>query len=364
MPASTYHAGMRDSKREGKDDGGGQAGAGRGQAGAGRAKTILFLAAPGTQILDVTGPFQIFVRAAELYVRENPSRKSPYRVLLASTTHRKAVRTNCGLLLTGSETFRSVRGPIDTLLVAGGSGLENAARDEELLAWLRSTARHVRRVGSICTGAFLLASAGLLNGKRATTHWKWAGELGQRFQRITVDPDPIYIRDGNTYTTAGITAGMDLALALVEEDLGSPMALKVAREMVLYLRRGGGQSQFSTAMSLQASDRRQIEETRTWALDHLEEDLSVHRLAERAGMSPRNFARVFLKDTGTTPARYVERLRVEAARRRLEESRDKLEKVAEDCGFGSLSSLRRAFLRSLRVAPADYRNRFTGLQVH
>ncbi len=326
---------------------------------ASRPRTIVFLAAPSTQILDVAGPFQIFVRAAELFVHEDLARKTPYNVVLASTTHRRSVTTNCGLVLTGRETFRTLRGPIDTLLVAGGTGLENAARDEELLLWLRKVAQRVRRIGSICTGAFLLASAGLLDGKRATTHWKWAAELAGRFKHTTVDPDPIYIRDGNTYTTAGITAGMDLALALVEEDLGSPMALKVARELVLYLRRAGGQSQFSTALSLQASDRKQIEEIRSWALDNLKQDLPVERLAAKAGMSPRNFARVFVKDTGTTPARFVERLRVEAARRRLEESQDKLEKVANDCGFGSIQSLRRSFLRVLRVPPNDYRHRFT-----
>ena len=325
-------------------------------------KTIVFLAAPGSQIMDIAGPFQIFVRAGELFVREHPGQKPPYRVLLASTARRKPVLTNCGLVLTGTETFRSLRFHVDTLLVAGGSGLEKAGRDEELLAWLRSAAQRVRRIGSICTGAFLLASAGLLDGKRVTTHWKWAAELASTCKRAKVDPDPIYIRDGNTYTSAGITAGMDLALALVEEDLGSPLALKVAREMVLYLRRPGGQSQFSAAMSLQASDRRQIEELRSWAFDHLDEDLTVEKLAARAGMSPRHFARVFVQETAITPARFVERLRVEAARRRLEESRDKLEKIATDCGFGSLSSLRRSFLRVLHVPPADYRSRFTGLR--
>jgi transcriptional regulator GlxA family with amidase domain len=321
-------------------------------------RTIVFLAAPETQILDVTGPFQVFVRAAELFVQEHPSQKAPYKVLLTSSTRSRSVTTNCGLVLGGGETFRTLRGPVDTLLVAGGSGVERAAYDEELLLWLRKAAQRVRRIGSICTGAFLLASAGLLDGKRAATHWKWAAELAQRFEHTAVDPDSIYIRDGNTYTTAGVTAGMDLALALVEEDLGSPMALKVARELVLYLRRAGGQSQFSAALSLQASDRKQIEEVRSWALDNLKQDLAVEKLAAKAGMSPRNFARVFLQDTGTTPARFVEQLRIEAARRRLEESGDKLEKIASDCGFGSLRSLRRSFLRVLHVSPNDYRHRF------
>lgn len=323
-----------------------------------RTRTIVFLAAPSSQILDVVGPFQIFVRAAELFVKEHPSQHPPYKVLLASTTHRRSVTTNCGLVLAGAEGFRKLRGPIDTLLVAGGSGLEEAAQDEELLLWLRKVAPRVRRVGSICTGAFLLGAAGLLDGKRAVTHWKWAADLAARFKHTTVDPDPIYIRDGNTYTTAGVTAGMDLALALVEEDLGSPMALSVAREMVLYLRRAGGQSQFSAALSLQASDRKQIAELRSWVLDNLSQDLPVEALAAQAGMSPRNFARVFVKDTGATPARFVERLRVEAARRRLEESHDKLEKVAHDCGFGTIHSLRRSFVRVVQVSPNAYRHRF------
>ena len=325
-----------------------------------RSRTIVFLAAPLTQVLDVAGPFQVFVRAAELFSQAHPG-QTTYTVLLASSMNRKSVTTNCGLELTGTETYRSLRGPIDTLLVAGGTGVEDAALDQDLLVWLRKTAKRVRRIGSICTGAFLLASAGLLDGKRAVTHWKWAGKLAHKFKQTTVDPDPIYIRDGNTYTTAGVTAGMDLALALVEEDLGSSIALGVARELVLYLRRSGGQSQFSSALSLQASDRKQIEQMRSWVLDNLDRDLPVEKLAAIAGMSPRNFARVFLKDTGATPARFVERLRVEAARRRLEESQDKVEKVANDCGFGSVQGLRRSFLRVLHVLPKDYRHRFADI---
>lgn len=321
-------------------------------------KTIVFLAAPSTQILDVTGPFQVFVRASEIFLREHPGKRAPYKVLLASTTRRKSITTNCGLVLAATDTFRSLRGSIDTLLVAGGTGVEKAAQGKELVRWLRRAAQRARRIGSICTGAFLLASAGLLDGKRAVTHWKWASELAQKFKNVVVDPDPIYIRDGNTYTTAGVTAGMDLAFALVQDDLGSSIALQVARELVLYLRRTGGQSQFSTALTLQASDRQQIEEIRSWALDNLKKDLQVADLAAKAGMSPRNFARVFLKETGTTPARFVERLRVEAARRRLEESNDKLEKVASDCGLASMQSLRRSFLRVLHVGPTEYRNRF------
>lgn len=309
---------------------------------------------PDAQILDAAGPYAIFVRAAE-----RAKGKAPYNVRLATTTRTGSVRTNCGLVLGGGAPFTAIRGPIDTLLVVGGTGVERAAQDERLLRWLQKTAPRVRRVGSICTGAYVLAAAGLLSGKRVATHWKYADDLAARYQDIEVDPDPIYVRDGNIYTTAGVTAGMDLALALVEEDLGSTIALTVAREMVLYLRRAGGQSQFSTALALQASDRKQIAEVRTWAVDNLGRDLTVEMLAARAGMSPRNFQRAFLKDTGTTPARFVERLRVEAARRRLEESRDKLEKIASDCGFGSIQRLRRSFHRVLQVHPSDYRVRFT-----
>ncbi|HTR22426.1 MAG TPA: GlxA family transcriptional regulator [Terriglobales bacterium] len=322
-------------------------------------KTIVFLGLPGSQILDITGPFQVFVRASEIYLRSHPKQNSPYKVLLASTTSSKTIVTNCGLSLKATDTIRSLSGPTHTLLIAGGTGVEKACHEADLIAWLRKVSPRLQRLGSICTGAFLLASAGLLDGKRAVTHWKWAEELACRFKKITVDPDPIYIRDGNIYTTAGVLSGMDLALALVEEDLGAPIALEVARELVMYLRRAGGQSQFSTALALQASDRKQIEELRCWATDHLNSDLRVENLAARAGMSPRNFARVFAKETGTTPARFVEKVRVESARRRLEESRDDLEKIARDCGLHSVQALRRSFLRVFHVAPSEYRERFS-----
>jgi transcriptional regulator GlxA family with amidase domain len=329
-----------------------------------RCRTIVFLAAPQSQILDIAGPFQIFVRASERFAELHPRMAPPYAVRLLGTAEGKSVPTNCGLALCGSEFYRNLRGPIDTLLIAGGSGVEDGAIEPELLAWLRRTAPTLRRIGSICTGAYLLAAAGLLDGKRATTHWQYAADLAAKFKNVDVDPDPIYVRDGNTYTSAGVTAGMDLALALVEEDLGRPLALKVARELVMYLRRPGGQSQYSTALSLQIGDRRQIEEVCAWALDNFARDLPVDRMAAKAGMSPRNFARQFVRETGVTPARFVERLRVEAARRRLEESPDKLEKVASDCGFGTVQSLRRSFLRVLRVPPNDYRQRFSDMRLN
>ncbi len=322
-------------------------------------RQIVFLAAPQSQIVDVAGPFQVFVRAAELFVRDHPGAASPYEVVLASTAASRNIRTNCGLTLQANLNYRDVPDPIDTFLVAGGYGLDAAARDQDLLGWLRSKAAKARRFGSICTGAFLLASAGLLGERRVTTHWKWADELARRCPEAIIDADPIFLRDGKLYTSAGITAGMDLALALVEEDIGPQLAVRVAREMVLYLKRPGSQSQFSAALSLQASDRQPISDLQAWILDHLADDLSVDRLAARCAMSPRNFARLFVKQTGLTPARFVERGRIEAVRRRLEESDRGLDQIAAECGFGSADALRRSFARSLHVSPRDYKARFS-----
>ena len=204
----------------------------------------------------------------------------------------------------------------------------------------------------------LLARAGLLDGRRATTHWNWCQTLIKRAPRTNVDPNPIFIRDENIYTSAGVTAGMDLALALVEEDYGSRLALQVARNLVLYLRRPGGQSQFSAALSLQLTDRKPLRELESWVLDNLHKPITVPVLAQRVAMSPRNFARVFIKEMKTTPAKFVERLRVEAARRRLEESQNSMETIAGECGFGNVNSMRNVFHRTLKIAPGQYRRHF------
>jgi transcriptional regulator GlxA family with amidase domain len=222
----------------------------------------------------------------------------------------------------------------------------------------------VRRFGSVCTGAFILAEAGLLDGRRATTHWGSCALLAQRYPRVSVDPNPIFVRDGNVYTSAGVTAGMDLALALVEEDHGHEVALGVARELVLFLRRPGGQSQFSAQLAVQSADRAPLRDLQAWIADNLGGDLSVPALAAHAAMSPRNFARVFTQEVGVTPARFVEQARVEAACRRLEESANGVDAIAAECGFGSTESMRRAFLRRLRVPPSAYRHRFASMTLH
>jgi transcriptional regulator GlxA family with amidase domain len=246
---------------------------------------------------------------------------------------------------------------VDTLLVAGGAGALKPP-DDCLISWLRQMAPRVRRLGSVCTGAFILAAAGLLNGRRATTHWAYAQELASRYPEVTVDPDPIWIQEGNVFTSAGVTAGMDLALALVEEDYGADIALKVARGLVLFLRRPGGQAQFSVSLSRQAPGRKSFLDLQAWIADHPDEDLSVDSMAARAAMSPRNFARVFVRELGITPARYVTNVRLEAARRLLETTDKSLQEIAAACGFGSAEIMRRAFLRAFNIVPARYREHF------
>ena len=318
----------------------------------------MFVAGPGVEILDLVGPLQVFASAADMHARENPGSPPIYSVEVATVSSRRSLIANCGLPITADKTFREVRGTIDTLLVAGGDAIEQNEVTPEAVRWLKRISPRIRRVGSVCTGAMLLARAGLLDGRRATTHWNWCQTLIKRAPRALVDADPIFVRDENVYTSAGVTAGMDLALALVEEDHGSRLALQVARNLVLYLRRPGGQSQFSAALSLQLTDRKPLRELEAWVLDNLQKPLTVPLLAQRVAMSPRNFARVFAKEMNTTPAKFVERLRVEAARRRLEESHNSMEMIASECGFGNVNSMRNIFQRTLKIAPGQYRRHF------
>jgi len=318
----------------------------------------VFVAAPGVEILDLVGPLQVFARASEMHSRANPGSPPIYSVEVVTISSRRSLTANCGLRITADRICREVRGKIDTLLVAGGDAIEQNKIDPEAVRWLRRIAGRIRRVGSVCTGAMLLARAGLLDGRRATTHWNWCQTLIKRAPRTRVDADPIFVRDENIYTSAGVTAGMDLALALVEDDHGSRLALQVARNLVLYLRRPGGQSQFSAALSLQLTDRKPLRELEAWVLDNLNKQLSVPVLAQRVAMSSRNFARVFAKEMKTTPAKFIERLRVETARRRLEESQNSMDSIASECGFGNVNSMRNVFQRTLKIAPGQYRRHF------
>jgi transcriptional regulator GlxA family with amidase domain len=251
------------------------------------------------------------------------------------------------------KSFREFRGPVDTLLVAGSVG--EMRYEEGFLDWLREQSGKARRFGSICTGALMLAKAGLLDGRRATTHWNWCEELACDYPKVKVDATPIYVREGNCYTSAGVTAGIELALALVEEDLGRQIALRVAQMMVVFLRRPAGQSQFSATLAAQTSENHSLGNLIAWLADNLTADLSIEKLARRAAMSPRNFARVFRREMRKTPGKHIEDLRLEAARRQLESSSRSLDEVANVSGFGSAEILCRVFRRRLGVTPGQYR---------
>ncbi len=242
------------------------------------------------------------------------------------------------------------------LIVPGGEGSRRA--DPELVAWLRAHGPAAQRLVSVCTGAFLLAEAGLLDGRKVTTHWAYCATLAARFPGIVVDPDPIFIRDGNVATSAGVTAGIDLALALVEDDLGREAALDIARQLVVFLRRPGNQAQFSAQLAGQLANREALRDVQQWIADHPAADLSVQALASQASLSPRQFARAFAAEVGMPPGRYVDRVRLETARRRLEDTADGVEQTARSCGYGTPEAMRRAFVRALGVSPGEYRRRF------
>ena len=312
-------------------------------------RRVVIVAFPGVQTLDVTGPAEV-LRAATLL------HPPGYEVTIAAPDPRP-LRTST-VTIVPDLPLDACRFPIDTLIVAGGTGARRAEEDEALIEWLRDAATRARRVTSVCTGAFLLARAGLLDGRRATTHWASCGELAERYPAVTVEPDPIFVRDGDVATSAGVTAGMDLALALVEEDLGRDVALEAARWLVLFLRRPGGQAQFSAQLAAQTADRAPLRELQAWIPDHLGEDLSVPALARRAQMSERNFARAFRRETGMTPGAYVEVARVESARISLETGDLPVDNVARQSGFGTVETMRRAFRRRVGVSPVDYRTRF------
>jgi transcriptional regulator GlxA family with amidase domain len=302
------------------------------------------------QSLDIVGPVEVFWEAARR--REDPA---SYDLRIIGTSP-EPIRGTGGLKLVPDATIDDPDEPIDTLLVGGDPTLPPV--DPKVIQWIARRGPEARRYGSICTGAFLLAEAGLLDGRRVTTHWETADELARRYPQVIVEPDRIFLRDGSLCTAAGVSAGMDLALALVEEDFGRDLALAVARYMVLFLKRPGGQSQFSAHLLAQATEKSRIRETQEYVLEHLAEDLTVDRLARHARMSTRNFARTFHRETGTTPADFIRAARIDAARRLLEDSSLPLKQLAFESGFGTAGAMRRAFLRSLGVGPQDYRARF------
>jgi len=313
------------------------------------------MAYPAVQLLDVTGPLQVFASANYLMARADEA--PPYVIRLVAPGGQNVV-ASAGIALV-ADPLSSLETRVDTLIVAGGEGVNAASVDTELVDWVRERTRQARRTASICTGSFLLAAAGVLDGRRAATHWQYCAELARRFPALQVDSDSIFVRDGSIWTSAGVTAGIDLALALVEEDLGRKIALDVARYLVVFLKRPGGQAQFSEALSLQAADDK-FGALHDWVREHLADDLSLSILAVRAGMSERSFSRHYAESTGLTPARAIERLRVEGARLLLTDTRLPVKRISQRCGFGSEETMRRSFLRLLSTTPQDYRARFRG----
>ena len=317
-------------------------------------RTVVILAYPGVQSLDVTGPFEVFAGAGRAAGALGVDAAYDVSVVAAVPG---PVTCESGIALVAS----ALPGPdrhLDTLVVAGGTGVDAARRDPDVVGWVRDVAVRSRRVATVCSGALLAAEAGLLNGRRATTHWARADQLATEYPTVTVDADPIYLRDGPVWTSAGVTAGIDLALALVEDDLGTDVSQLIARWLVMFLHRPGGQSQFATPVWVRRAERSPVREAqaRVEATPHA--DHRVATLAEAAAMSERNFTRVFTAEVGETPSRFVERVRTEAARRELEVTRDNLEVIATRCGFGTAETMRRAFHRRLRTSPDAYRRRF------
>lgn len=316
-------------------------------------KAIHLLAFHDVQLLDVSGPLQVFATANELTRKQG--RPTPY-ALNVIAVEPSSVMSSAGLgLLTSPLPPADERS--DTLIVAGGRGVDRAAENAELLNWLRTQAATARRVTSVCSGAFLLAAGGLLDDRRVVTHWSRCEELARRYPTLHVEPDPIFINDGSVWTSAGVSAGIDLALALVEEDLGHELALAVARHLVVFLKRPGGQAQFSVTLALQKNAGR-FADLHAWIAENLDGDLSVATLAAQVGMSERSFVRHYRTQTGSTPARAIEQLRVEAARRLLGDTTLPIKRVATRCGFGTEETLRRSFLRAIAVTPQAYRERF------
>jgi transcriptional regulator GlxA family with amidase domain len=317
-------------------------------------RIVEVLAYPSAKLLDVTGPIEVFASAnAHL---SQPGEALPYAIrIVAQSGERIAASAGVELVV---HPLSPVEAAVDTLVIAGGDGVNAAVLDTPLIDWVRERSKRARRTASVCTGALLLAASGMLDGRRAVTHWAFCAELARRYPDIRVEPDRIFVQDGAIWTSAGVTAGIDLALALVEEDLGRSVALAIARDLVVFLKRPGGQAQFSEFLALQAAEDK-FAALHDWISSNLGHDLSLPVLAREAGMSERSFSRHYAEATGQTPARAIERLRVQGAQNLLAETRLPVKRISQRCGFGSEETMRRSFLRLLDTTPQDYRARFS-----
>lgn len=317
-------------------------------------RRIIVAVVPPVDELDLVGPLQVFSSVNRL------AAQTIYSIEMVTNAKPLKVDGEGGLLtFLAKRHFREVKGQFDSVLLVCGLATRTA-RDSALFAWLRNAAS-ARRLGAVCVGSFLFAEAGLLNGKKATVHWKFGQELAKRYPLVKVEPDHLWVKDGNIYTSAGFSAGIDLALAWVEEDCGSGLAHEAARELVLFLRRPGGQKQLSVSLSAQASEMKALQELQAWIAENLRKNLSVQALADRAAMSIRNFERVFTRELGMTPSKYILQARVEAVRYQLERTDRGLKQIAVTCGFGSADVMRRSFVRLVGVTPNQYRHRLSSL---
>lgn len=319
---------------------------------------IVFMSPPSSTLLNIAGPLEVFTKAIERSSSGKDQQDFKYVTHVVSTENDKIIETSSGLSIISEGSYKTIDYPIDTLII---SGLPNLSRFEikpEIIDWVKEQAKIVRRICSICSAAFILAEAGVLNGRKATTHWSRSRKLGQEYPEIEVKIACLFIKDGNVYTSGGITSGIDLALALVEEDFGKTFTLDVARWMVLYLKRPGNQVQFSTLLDCQSIENLSMRKVCEWILTHLNEVLTVEKLADFSAMSPRNFARVFVREFHVTPAKYIDRLRVENACQYLVETQYSLDEIASQCGLKNAENLRRQFLKILEITPAQYRKSF------
>jgi len=321
-----------------------------------RLRRIVFVAYEGMVLLDLAGPLEAFNIAAKFVAgKEGPV---PYECTVVSARG-GPVLTSAGVSVDTEPAKALDKAPIDTLIVPGATLVDDVTRDQAVVQWVRRKAADCRRVCSVCSGTFLLAEARLLDGLRATTHWLQCGLLSKRYPSVAVEPDAIFVRDGSMWTSAGVATGIDLGLALIEEDLGHKAAVAVARVLVVYLKRSGGQSQYSAILAGQAeSDDDDFARLELWIGEHLTEDLGVEALAEKAHMSPRHFARVYVARRGLTPAKAVEAIRLDAARRLLESSQTRIKTVARQCGYRTEERMRVTFIRNLGISPRDFRERF------
>jgi transcriptional regulator GlxA family with amidase domain len=320
-------------------------------------KHIVVLVHPGSTLLNLSAPVEVFRKAMKYIDRIDKQVDFSYRVHIVSAQKNKKIITEAGVPIICETSYQKITYPIDTLIVAGSPRQDGYKK--EVLCWLKEQSGIVRRICSLCAGAFILAEAGILKNKKAVTHWELCDKMATTYPDIEVNMEAIFVKDGNVYTSAGVTAGLDLSLALIEEDLGKPYALLVARIMVLFLKRPGNQTQFSTVLESQKTDYQPVSQAVEWIYNHLNEDITVEKLAEQVLMSPRNFARVFTRELNITPIKYVEKLRIETACRYLTETQLRIDEIANLCGLKSSVNMNRTFMKIFETTPSQYRRNFS-----